>query len=88
MRGGRRALIVEGVPALSVPLFDKPVRHRLGVFRDEASRRTSLVKDYSSRDVAAEEISDLIAARAAEEVPLIDRDLTSATFRIELDANQ
>ncbi|MEJ0005429.1 MAG: HAD-IIIA family hydrolase [Steroidobacteraceae bacterium] len=78
-------LIVEGVPALSAPLFDNSVRHRVAIFRDETRRRASLTKDYASRGFAAEEIIDLIAARGAEEVPLVNRDLVSATFRIELD---
>jgi uridine kinase len=77
-------LIVEGVPALSTPLFSQTARHRLGIFRDEAGRHTSMVKDYSRRGLAREEILALITARTAEEVPKIDHDLASVTYRIQV----
>jgi histidinol-phosphate phosphatase family protein len=71
-------LILEGVPALACPELRSLAADSIYVTRPETDRLQAITLDYLWRGWHESQIADLIAVRAADEIPIIESSKTFA----------
>ncbi len=87
--GPEDVLIVEGVPALLLDeLLGQPSAMTVYVDVASATRHARLKQDYGWREVSAEDLSLILAAREYDETPIVEQSKAKADWVIEHEAQE